>query len=133
MVRAVVDTNVLVSALINRRKPRTLVLKLLEKHTVILSHQMLAELADVLTRDKFLLKTSQINTFLANLARKSKIVTPSSRFRIIPEDPDDDTVLNTAYTGKAEYIVTGDKHLLALKEFKRTKIVTVTQMLENLR
>jgi putative PIN family toxin of toxin-antitoxin system len=133
MVRAVVDTNVLVSALINRRKPRTLILKLLEKHTVILSHQMLAELADVLTRDKFLLKTSQINTFLANLARKSKIVTPSSRFRIIPEDPDDDTVLNTAYTGKAEYIVTGDKHLLALKEFKRTKIVTVTQMLENLR
>ena len=138
MVRAVVDTNVLVSALINRRKPRTLILKLLEKHTVILSHQMLAELADVLTRDKFLLKTSQINTFLANLARKSKIVkskivTPTSRFRIIPEDPDDDTVLNTAYTGKAEYIVTGDKHLLALKEFKRTKIVTVTQMLENLR
>jgi putative PIN family toxin of toxin-antitoxin system len=133
MVRVVVDTNILVSALINHGKPRILVLKLLEEHTVILSRQMLAELADVLTRDKFAVKTSQVDTFLAILVRKSKIVTPSSRFKVISEDPDDDVVLNTAYTGKAEYIVTGDRHLLALKEFKRTKIVKVTHMLESLR
>lgn len=133
MVRVVVDTNILVSALINRGKPRKLVLKLLEEHTVILSRQMLAELADVLTRDKFAVKTPQVDRFLAILVRKSKIVTPSSRFKVISEDPDDDMVLNTAYAGKAEYIVTGDRHLLALKEFKRTKIVKVTQILESLR
>jgi len=133
MVRVVVDTNILVSALINRGKPQRLVLKLLEEHTVILSRQMLAELADVLTRDKFIVKTSRVERFLAILVRKSKIVTPSSRFKVISEDPDDDVVLNTAYAGKAEYIVTGDRHLLALKEFKRTKIVTVTQIIESLR
>lgn len=133
MVRVVVDTNILVSALIKRGKPRKLVLKLLEEHTVILSRQMLAELADVLTRDKFAVKTPQIDKFLSILVRKSKIVTPSSRFKIISEDPDDDIVLNTAYTGKAQYIVTGDRHLLALKEFKRIKIVQVTHMLESLR
>jgi putative PIN family toxin of toxin-antitoxin system len=133
MVRVVIDTNVLVSAFIVGGKPRRLVLKLLEEHTVILSRQMLAELADVLARDKFIVKTSQVDRFLASLVRKSKIVTPSSRFKVISEDPDDDVVLNTAYNGKADYIITGDKHLLALKEFKRIKIVTVTQMLENLR
>jgi putative PIN family toxin of toxin-antitoxin system len=133
MVRVVVDTNILVSALIKGGKPRRLVLKLLEEHTVILSRQMLAELADVLTRDKFVVKTSQVDRFLAILVRKSKIVKPSSRFKIIKEDPDDDVVLNTAYAGKAEYLVTGDRHLLALKEFKRTKIVKVNQMLESLR
>jgi putative PIN family toxin of toxin-antitoxin system len=133
MVRVVVDTNILVSALINRGKPIRLVLKLLEEHTVILSRQMLAELADVLTRDKFAVKTSQVDRFLALLVRKSKIVTTNSRFKIISEDPDDDIVLNTAYTGKAQYIVTGDKHLLALEEFKRIKIVKVTQILESLR
>jgi len=133
MVRVVVDTNILVSALINRGKPQRLVLKLLEEHTVILSRQMLAELADVLTRDKFAVKTSQVDRFLAILVRKTKIVTPSSRFKVISEDPDDDVVLNTAYAGKAEYIVTGDRHLLSLKEFKRTKIVTVTQIIESLR
>jgi putative PIN family toxin of toxin-antitoxin system len=133
MVRVVIDTNVLVSAFIVGGKPRRLVLKLLEEHTVILSRQMLAELADVLARDKFIVKTSQVDRFLTSLMRKSKIVTPSSRFKVISEDPDDDVVLNTAYNGKADYIITGDKHLLALKEFKRIKIVTVTQMLENLR
>jgi putative PIN family toxin of toxin-antitoxin system len=61
MVRVVIDTNILVSAFIVGGKPRRLVLKLLEEHTVILSRQMLAELADVLTRDKFIVKTSQVD------------------------------------------------------------------------
>ena len=133
MVRVVVDTNVLVSALINHGKPRKLVLKLLEEHTVILSRQMLAELADVLAREKFNVKSSQADRFLASLVRKSKIVPASSRFKVITEDPDDDVVLNTAYKGKADYIVTGDRHLLNLKEFKMTQIVQVTRMLEILR
>jgi putative PIN family toxin of toxin-antitoxin system len=130
MARVVVDTNVLVSALINNGKPRRLVLKLLEEHTIILSRQMLAELADVLTRDKFTVKGSQADRFLSVLIRKTKIVPANPHFKIIREDPDDDVVLNTAYDGKADYIVTGDRHLLNLKEFKRTKIVKVTQLLE---
>jgi putative PIN family toxin of toxin-antitoxin system len=65
--------------------------------------------------------------------RKSKIVPAGSRFKVISEDPDDDAVLNTVYNGKANYIATGDKHLLALKEFKMIEIVKVTQMLEILR
>jgi putative PIN family toxin of toxin-antitoxin system len=132
MVRVVIDTNILVSALIKRGKPRKLVLKLLEEHTVILSRQMLAELADVLTREKFAVKPSQVDRFLTILIRKSKIVKPSSHFKVIKEDPDDDVILNTAYAGKAQYIVTGDKHLLALKDFKRTKIVKVNQIIDSL-
>jgi putative PIN family toxin of toxin-antitoxin system len=91
---------------------------------------MLAELADVLARDKFSIQSSQVDKFLSSLVRKSKMVSAGSRFKVISEDPDDDVVLNTAYNGKADYIVTGDRHLLSLKEFKRTKIVKVTQMLE---
>ncbi len=134
MVRAAIVTNILVCALIKRGKPRKLVLKLLEEHSVILFLQkMLAELADILTRDKFAVNPAQADRFLAILVRKAKIVTPSSCFKVISKDLDDNIVLNTAYIGKAEYIVTRDKHLLALKEFKRTKIVTVNQMLESLR
>lgn len=133
MVRVVVDTNVLVSALVGHGKPRRLVLKLLGKHTVILSREMLAELADVLARDRFMIKDSQLERYLSGLVRKSEIVTISTRFKMISEDPDDDTVLNTAYSGKANYIVTGDRHLLALREFKGIEIVKVTHMLEILR
>ena len=49
------------------------------------------------------------------------------------EDPDDNAVLNTAYYGKADFIATGEKHLLALKEFKTIKILNVTNMLKILR
>ena len=133
MIHVVVDTNVLVSALIGHGKPRRLVLKLLGKHTVILSREMLAELADVLARDRFMIKDSQLERYLSGLVRKSEIVTISTRFKMISEDPDDDTVLNAAYSGKANYIVTGDRHLLALREFKGIEIVKVTHMLEILR
>ena len=51
-------------------------------------------------------------------------------FKKVAEDPDDDVVLNAAHAGKADYIVTGDKHLLTLNNFKKTKIVTVNQMLD---
>ena len=128
MVRVVIDTNVLVSALIDDGKPRKLVLELLDKHIVILSRQMLVELADVISRDKFTVTSSQVDRFVSSLVRMSKIVPDNARFKVLSEDPDDDIVLNTAYSGRAEFIVTGDQHLLALCQFKKTKILNVTQM-----
>jgi predicted nucleic acid-binding protein len=53
-----------------------------------------------------------------------------SKFKVIPEDPDDDIIVRTAYDGKADYIVSGDRHLLALKEFKGIKILTIDEMLK---
>ncbi len=130
MVRAVIDTNVLISALIHDGKPRKLILELLNRHTVILSRQMLAELADVAGRDKFHVTGSQVERFLSIMVKMAKIVPDNALFKEVAYDPDDDVVLNAAYAGKADYIVTGDKHLLTLNNFKKTKIVTVNQMLE---
>ena len=101
MVRVVVDTNVLVSALIGHGKPRRLILKLLKRHSVVLSRQMLAELADVLSRERFRdVGSSRVDRFLSALVRRSSIVSVTSRFKVIAQDPDDDIVLNTAYGGK---------------------------------
>jgi len=132
MVRVVLDTNVLVSALVCDGKSRRLVLRLLESHTVILASQMLAELADVLSRNKFCINDSQVDSFLSSLVKTGKMVSYTPRFRVVSEDPDDDVALNVAYNGKADFLVTGDNHLLALNQFKKTRIVTVSQMLEML-
>ena len=128
MVRVVLDTNVLVSALIDDGKPRRLVFELLDKHTVILSRKMLSALADVISRNKFTVMSSQVDRFVSSLVRLSNIVPDNALFKVVLEDPDDDVVLNTAFSGRAEFIVTGDHHLLVLGQFKKTKIVNVNQM-----
>lgn len=134
MVTVVIDTNVLISALVGHGKPKVLVTKLLAEHVTVTSREMLAELADVLSRVKFLeIKNVQVKAFLSILVSKSVLVKPRRHIRVIAEDPDDDVVLNTALTGKADYIVTGDKHLLNLKEFRGIGIVTVKEMIELLR
>ena len=133
MARVVVDTNVFVSALIKKGKPLELVKRLLDKHTVVLSSQMLAELADVLSRDKFTITNAQIDLFISLLLKKSTVTSVSGNLKVILKDPDDNIVLLTAVTGKADYIVSGDKHLLTLRVFEGTQIVTISQMLEILR
>ena len=133
MARVVVDTNVLVSALIKKGKPLELVQTLLEKHTVILSSQMLAELADVLSRDKFTVTKDQIDLFISLLLSRSTIESVSGNLNVILKDPDDNIVLLTAVIGRADYIVSGDKHLLTLGKFESLEIVTISQMLEILR
>ena len=133
MVTVVVDTNVLVSALVGHGNPRRLVLTLLRDHTIVSSTPLLAELADVLTRDKFAeIKTYQINSFLAILVEKPKLVSIKEPLKIMVEDPDD-LVPATAHEGKARYIVSGDRHLLKMKVFKGIEVVAVKRMLELLK
>ena len=68
--------------------------------------------------------------FLRVIGSVAKIVKVKSRFKVVKQDPSDDIILRTTYDGKAKYIVSGDEHLLSLKEFKGIKIMTVSKMLE---
>ncbi len=55
---------------------------------------------------------------------------PNITLNIIKEDPADDRILECAVEGEAEYLVSGNKHLLNLKEFQGIKILTAKLMLE---
>ena len=127
----VVDTNVLISAVMGHGKPRRLVTRLLKEHKVITSREMLAELVDVLDRAKFAkIKKRKVTKFLTILTNKAEIVSIQEDVDVIPEDPDDNIVLSTASEGNANYILSGDKHLLKLREFRGIRIVPVKEMLE---
>ncbi len=94
---------------------------------------MLAELADVLSRGKFIeVSKSQVSSFLSILASKVVLVTVKQSFKTVTEDPDDDMVLSTSYEGKATHMVSGDRHLLTLKRFSGIRIVTFNEMLQML-
>jgi len=132
--RVVLDTNVLVSALISRGKPRTLLRLIKAKdHSLIISHPILEELSRIASNDKIAryASTEDYTEFLKNLLEKSSLVRAKSKVHVFNDA--DDRILSTARDGKADMIVTGDKHMLGLKTFRHIKIITVDQALLTLR
>jgi uncharacterized protein len=133
--RVVLDTNVLVSALIKAGKPRDLFIKLSENKQIILSKFILEEFLDVIEDPKVERYTTEhdVTLFLNALRKGARIAKVHSKFKAVKEDPDDDIIVRAAYDAKADFIVSGDRHLLALKEFKGTRILTVEEMLSILK
>jgi len=132
LIVVVFDLNVLVSSLIVQGKPHDLWRRAKKNEfTLELSSEMFSELVNVVSRKKFekYVTAIDVKLFLADLSRIGKFIRVKSRLRVISEDPDDDIIVRTAYDGKAGYIVSGDRHLLALKEFKGIKILTIDEML----
>ena len=134
MIKVVLDTNVLVSALIKNGKPRALLREIVRGNIqLVLSRGILEELAEVSADPKIrrYVQEEDLNKFLRILAAIAETVTLRSRFKVVNDDPSDDIFLNTAYDGGADYIVSGDRHLLSLREFKGIKILTVNEALDS--
>jgi putative PIN family toxin of toxin-antitoxin system len=135
--RVTFDTNVLVSAFIARHGHSANLLQIaltIEQVELVLSKQILDEFEDVLTRSdvrsRFEYTVHDIKRIVSALKKSSNIVRAKSTFRVVKEDPTDDVILNTAYDGKACYIVTGDNHLLKLCNFRGIKIVNPKKMID---
>ena len=130
--KVVLDTNVLVSAMIKAGKHRYLFNKLLKDKQLVLSRAILEEFLDVIEDSKIAKYTSKkdVTVFFNTLKNTARIVQVKSKFKVVKEDPDDDAILQAAYDSKADYIISGDRHLLALKQFKNIRILTVDEMLK---
>ncbi len=126
--RVVVDTNILVSAMIKPRGNIGLILKHLRagKYTLIYSEPMLTEIVDVLNRprirDKYGFEPGDIETFVALLILRGKVVVPKRRIAVC-RDPKDNMILEAAVDGNADKIVSGDNDLLSLKEIEDIPIL----------
>lgn len=129
MLRTVLDTNVLVSALIRPRGAVGRVLRGLRdaRFLAIVSLPILEELADVLSRpslvEKYELDEEDLATFLRLVMIRSELVRPERKIRRC-RDPGDDMFLEAAVEGSAARLVTGDADLLELEQIEETKIVT---------
>lgn len=135
--RITLDTNVLVSAFIAKHGHPAVLLELavtLEGIQLVLSEPILKELEDVLSRDevrgRFTYSAKDIREIVRRITRSAEILRPKSKFKTVKEDPKDDVVLNTAHDGKADYIVSGDNHLLKLRKFRGIRIVNPKEMLD---
>ncbi len=130
MIRVVLDTNILISGLLYLGKPKRLIDSALNgKIEVVSSPEMIDEFKEVIVRKKFRLNHAEQELMINFVIRLSRITLVKSKFKVV-EDPDDDMVINTAYDGKASYIVSGDADLLKLKQFEGIRIIKASEMLE---
>ena len=130
MTRVVADTNVLVSAVIANGKPREFLRRCIAKEwRLVTSPPLLAEYVDVLRRPKFGLAEDDVLRALSALVEVAEVVEPKRPVRVVIDDLDDDRVLEAAFEGAADFIVSGDRHLLRLRIYERMPIVTVAEFL----
>ena len=138
MLRAVLDTNVVVSALIRPGGPPGRILDRLVDgdFVLVLSPAMLDELGRTVrqpgVRKYVRLSDDELDSRLAQLETLADPVEGTLALTVALRDPDDLMVLVTAVEGRADYIVTGDADLLTLGACEGVAIVTPREFLERL-
>jgi uncharacterized protein len=133
LMRVVADTNVVVSGLLWSGIPRQILsLARQTKIELFTSEQLLAELEEVLGRDKFAeriaLALSAPRTLVLQYANLAKIITPTTIASAVPADPDDNIVLACAVTVPVDAIVSGDGDLLTLRSYQAIPILTAREL-----
>lgn len=136
MHRVVIDTDVLISGIIQRSGFPFKVVKLWEDEVIILitSAATIEEAERVLNypkiRKRYALTNDDISRTVSNLLKYSVLVEDPPIPNVIEQDPDDNKILATALAGKADYIISGDMHLLTLKNYRGIEIVTPKRFCE---
>lgn len=130
MLRITADTNVIVSGLNFRGNPRRM-LAAAEAGAIRLcvSPAILAEVADVLQREKFGWDVADAKEATDWISQISDNVAPTQPVDVIKDDPSDNRILECAAAARSRYVISGDKHLLRLKSFEGKPIVTVAEFL----
>jgi len=137
-VRVVIDTNLLVSAIISTGLPRQLLdAARAGEFELCTSEILLAELFDVLGRGKFADRLAQAGLspkiLVDDLRGLAVVVAPVKVPRVVPTDPDDDHVLAAALAGAVDLIASGDRRdLLPLGSYAGIPIVTAREAMERI-
>jgi len=133
-VRAVLDTNVLLSGLLWHGTPHALI-EMVRAGTLslVISEHLIAELARTVTRTKLQTVLARSGTepqqMLAEVRRLAEIFDPTPLPAPVSRDPDDDNVLAVAVAAHVDCIVSGDGDLLVLESYAGIPIVTPAQAL----
>ncbi len=128
--KVVIDTNVTVSGVLTPTGTSGKLLALLTSGAflLIVSDLLLEEYRRVLARPylraEHKLTDLEINSLIETFRALGKLVEPDTTLRIVLADPKDDIFVQTALAGEADYIVSGDKHLLVPGEHRGVPVVT---------
>jgi putative PIN family toxin of toxin-antitoxin system len=132
--RAVLDTNVLISAALSLQgAPRGALLHIARHGVMLASRETLNEFATRIRRPKFgpYLSAERREEYIAWIAARAEFVEITERIRVC-RDATDDKFLELAVNGRADVILTGDADLTALHPFRGIPIITPDEFLASL-
>ena len=134
-VKVVFDTNVWISIFMDKRLKDEF-LRVKQDLTVYVSEDIGLEVSKVLQYPKVfeILRKAGIREkeILRVLVVNSRWVEPKVKLNIVNEDEEDNKILECALASRADIIVSGDKHLLNLGRFKKTRILTPREFFDSL-
>lgn len=121
--KVVLDTNVVISSLWPGTSRRILDLWKQEQLIALVSEPIIREYLEVLER--FSVPPEDLQQFIVLFTDpgRSIVVVPHERIQIIPQDPSDNKFLECAIAGRADSIISGDKHLKFLQSFREIPIL----------
>jgi uncharacterized protein len=132
MIKVVLDTNVLVSALLKPDSVPELVVSLVLQNQVllILTESIATEYEEVLQREKFKkLNRKKVKVFLSRLKSLAQWVEPKISLNVTQHDPDDNKFLECAQEARADFLITGNTKHFPPRRFKKTLIVSPVEFL----
>ena len=135
VLKVVLDANVWVSALLWGGKPAA-VIKAAEdgKISIVTSEEIVGEISQVLTYPKlskiYQAENLRHEDLIEAVLKIAKFVKVTKKFNVVLEHSADDKFIDCALAAGADYIVSGDKHLLKIVSYKKTQILSVNEFLQ---
>ncbi|MBI2908968.1 MAG: putative toxin-antitoxin system toxin component, PIN family [Chloroflexi bacterium] len=124
------DTNVIVSRTLSERGAPAEIVRLgrAGAFTFLVSEPILAEYQKALSykgvQARYGYSARDVAREIRKLRKSGEMVQAPEPLRVVPDDPKDDIFLECAAAGEADYIVSGDSHLLALREYRGIRILS---------
>ena len=128
--RVVIDTNVILSAVLGGALKAILDHWQNGRFVLVVTDEIVREYLDVLQRSKFGLRGDVIDNIATFVFQFAEFVTPAEHVQVVKADPKDDKFLDAVKIGNVDYLVSGDKHLLDLKEFAGVPIIKPREFLK---
>jgi putative PIN family toxin of toxin-antitoxin system len=130
LLKVVFDTNVYISAILASGTPRVALLESFSREEIgiLISEPILSEIERII-RLKIRRPYGEIMAILMAIRQNTTLISPELELSVIAEDEADNRIVECAVQGKAQYIVSGDHHILSLKEYRGIKILSPTEFL----
>ncbi|MFH1877791.1 MAG: putative toxin-antitoxin system toxin component, PIN family [Candidatus Omnitrophota bacterium] len=128
--KVVIDTNVFVSAVLQKGSSTKVLDKWKEdKFVLLISPGIFDEYFEVIARPRFNQSEADIRELVELLTEKAVAVEPRISLNVVKGDPDDNKFLECAISGEADFVVSGDRHLLDIEKYQGIEILKIAEFI----